>query len=92
MAATDRSMPPVSITSVCPAARMPSGAANMSAFDVQVALTVPGRDNSIPATKTTSSRISTMIVCRRSRPRMARADRALVTLRVSARPVICGSA
>ena len=39
---TERSMPPVSITSVCPAARMPSGAANSSVLDSQTELTVPG--------------------------------------------------
>ena len=44
-AATDRSMPPVSMTSVWPPARMPSGAANSSALEIQVGVTVPGRDH-----------------------------------------------
>ena len=59
-------MPPVSITSVCPAAMIPSGAANSSMFDIQSALTVPGRATSIAATKATRSNISATIACVRS--------------------------
>ena len=42
-------MPPVSITIVCPAPMIASGAANISTFEAHSGVTVPGRTSSTPS-------------------------------------------
>ena len=91
MLTTDRSIPPVSITMVCPAARMPRGAANRSVFDSQTGFTVPGFTISTIAMKARRSRMSAAIVLRRNQMSALRASKRERGAEAFGELLICGS-